>query len=233
MTSRKFLSCLSLLSAVLVLPGCSTTHGRDFIDVPVATAIVPGVSTQADVIKLLGEPQTQSADTYRKDSSGKDLGSPLIVHSMLYFFSTNDISQPGTEPGVFGRRSMNFSIVNGVVAGMRRSSSFKTDSTEFDVSKLNQIKKGSTTFSEVIALIGKPSGTAVYPLAAEPGGQILLYLYNRFNVTTNTSDLKSLSVQVGSDQRVVDFNMQQETNKHPVARTPTPIVIPIYIPARR
>lgn len=225
----------SLLLAVLaaVLSGCATSSGRDFDAKVVDSTIVLGQSTRADVIKLLGEPQNASVNTYRKDSSGAELDAPLIVESLEYSFTSNEPGHPTAEPSLYGARRVGLSLVDGVVVSTRRNSSFKSDATSFDASKINQIKKGVSTEADVFALIGRPSGVAIYPLASQRGGKILFYSYNRFNVATNTSEYKTLMVQLDGNQRVFDFNLNQSSKVHPVAPAPTTVVIPVYIPAVR
>ena len=54
--------------------------------------------------------------------------------------------------------------MNNILVGHEFDSSFKFESTYFDVAKIKQIRKNETTFSQIIELMGKPQGECLYPL---------------------------------------------------------------------
>ncbi len=60
--------------------------------------------------------------------------------------------------GVTPARGQGFYFWNAVLVGHEFTSSFDEDKTDFDASKVQQIKSGETTEAEVLALLGKPQG---------------------------------------------------------------------------
>ncbi len=53
------------------------------------------------------------------------------------------------------------------------------DQTDFDESKVKEIKTGETTREAVIELLGPPHGLHVYPLVDNPGHKGLVYEYSQ------------------------------------------------------
>ena len=74
---------------------------------------------------------------------------------------------------------------------------------------------------------------AVHPIAAQKGGQVYFYSHNRVNTANNRNEEKTMNISFGADARVTDFNVTQKSTVRPVTPQPVPIVVPIYIPARR
>ncbi|PWF41232.1 hypothetical protein [Massilia glaciei] len=230
-------STLLAIALAMLSAGCTTPpreFGRDFSTAQFGS-IVLGQTTRPELIALLGTPARETVNTYRKDMAGKELPSPLIVHDIEYWFSSNDPLKPPIEAALFGRRNLHVYTVADKVTGMHLNSSFKSDSTNFDTSKIGEIKKHESTMADVNSLFGAPSGTAIYPLAAEQGGRIMFYSFNRINLATNMNETKSMTIQIGGNQRVHDFNLREESEKRPVLQAPAqaPIIISIYIPASR
>jgi outer membrane protein assembly factor BamE (lipoprotein component of BamABCDE complex) len=75
-------------------------------------------------------------------------------------------------------RAMVFSTFNDVLVGQEFQSSFPNDATEFDETKVSAINKGKSTRSEVLALLGSPSGEAIYPLIKNKAEKGILYGYS-------------------------------------------------------
>ncbi len=76
-------------------------------------------------------------------------------------------------------RRMSFSFADLVLVGHEFTSSFDHDATNFDETKIAQIKQGETTEAQVIALLGEPTGRVIFPFVGrdEKG---LTYLYAQF-----------------------------------------------------
>ena len=53
------------------------------------------------------------------------------------------------------------------------------DSTDFDESKISEIKEGNTTIQEVIELLGSPNGEYIFPLATNETEKAKVYLYSQ------------------------------------------------------
>ena len=59
---------------------------------------------------------------------------------------------------------MVFTTHNELLVAQEFVSSFQADATEYDESKVGAIVKGRTTRAEVLALLGRPNGEAIYPV---------------------------------------------------------------------
>ena len=73
-------------------------------------------------------------------------------------------------------RYTTYFFYNNKLVGKETSSRFSKDSTNFDVDKAKTIKNG-TTLQQVVAELGKPSGTFIYPIAKNLGDTGIAY-YN-------------------------------------------------------
>jgi hypothetical protein len=57
------------------------------------------------------------------------------------------------------------------------SCSFKSDHTDFDESRVKDLRRGESTPRDVIALLGSPPGMQAYPLVKNEHDQGLVYAY--------------------------------------------------------
>jgi outer membrane protein assembly factor BamE (lipoprotein component of BamABCDE complex) len=64
-----------------------------------------------------------------------------------------------------------------VLVGHDFTSSFPEDKTDFEATNAQQIKKGETTESAVVALLGRPHGIDAYPLISDKEARAAVYLY--------------------------------------------------------
>lgn len=88
----------------------------------------------------------------------------------------------GGEPaykGVTAARSQGFYFYEDKLVGHEFLSSWAVDSTDFDESKISEIKKGVTTIDEAIALLGQPGGEYIFPLVANESEKAKVYMYNQ------------------------------------------------------
>jgi outer membrane protein assembly factor BamE (lipoprotein component of BamABCDE complex) len=72
---------------------------------------------------------------------------------------------------------MTFFFSDEVLVGHHFLSSFKSDSSDFDDSKVSHIVKGKTTRAEVVRLLGKPVGFYIEPMVKSTAGQAIGYRY--------------------------------------------------------
>jgi hypothetical protein len=158
--SLTFRSVLAALAIVLV-SGCAGTDFRR----PDPQAVVVGRSTAEDVTRVMGTPR----------QVGEAIVNDQKVKTMTYVYAA-----AAGEPlyqGVVPARALVFTTFRDVLVSQEFVSSFKQDATEFDHTKMSAIVKGRTTRSEVLALLGKPNGEAVYPVVKEKDQKGLLYSY--------------------------------------------------------
>lgn len=159
----------ALLLAALV-SGCA---GVNF-ERPSETTFKVGQSTYSDVTDRLGKPQF----------TGEVLQNDRKVKRLAYSYAESG-GQPAEE-GVIPARALIYFFEKDLLVGTEFTSSFKSDSTNFDDSKVQYIKKGETTRSQVLLTFGRPSIVYKEPLVKKTSGEAIGYLYQstRGNVYT-------------------------------------------------
>ena len=152
---------LGALALVLIaLGGCA---GHDFTRPP-ADALTLGKTTEAEIRQRFGDPYRQ----------GTVVRNGETMKSLSYGYASGAASLAG---GITPSRGMGFYFWNDTLVGHEFTSSFDTDTTDFDAAKVAQIRKGETTESEVTALLGPPPGAYIYPMIPDKAARGLVYLY--------------------------------------------------------
>ncbi|ULU26798.1 hypothetical protein DYST_03746 [Dyella terrae] len=186
----KYRKCVVLAS--LWLAGCAV--GVNFTK-PADDRLVVGASKEADVLAELGKPNFKSAKVVNGESLTMD----------TYAYAVGG-SADGVLPGVTPARSLAVVFKDGLLVEKEYTSSFKTDATLFDVDKAKSIKPGMA-MEEVKALLGNPSGEAVYPITSSQTSRGVLYSF------TETKGFKSqrnmLLVEIDRDDRVTKSDFTQ------------------------
>lgn len=152
-----------LLATIITLSGCA---GSDFVR-PAEGELTLGKSTVADVVKKMGNPY-QTGEELKNEQR-------LKVYKYAYAIAGGESAYPDVTP----TRAMVFTFFNDKLAGQEFSSSFKSDSTDFDSEKISSIVKGKTTWQEIISWLGRPSGEAIYPVIKNTNDRAYLYVYNQ------------------------------------------------------
>lgn len=162
---RTFLTCLFLIAA---LAACK--HGRDFAR-PSPETLVLGSTSRADVEGNYGRPVQQSSAirTDNGEGAGYVPATPFAGAFVAGSFSSiSYVHSDETARILYGGRTkakaVNFVFWNDVLVGYDYISTFDDDPTNFDETRINSIKKGQTTRSDLVQLLGQPTGRAVYPL---------------------------------------------------------------------
>ena len=150
--------------ASLLLAACA---GRDFVR-PAPEELVLGRTTYAQIQERFGEPRGASSSLI----NGK------VVKAFNYAFATR-LDEP-SETYVIPARGMTFFFSDEVLVGHHFLSSFKSDSSDFDDSKVSHIVKGKTTRAEVVRLLGKPVGFYIEPMVKSTAGQAIGYRYTTY-----------------------------------------------------
>jgi hypothetical protein len=151
---------LALLALLLVSAGCA---GRDFKR-PALESLAVGQATEAEIRQRFGTP-------YRE---GTVLKNNETMKTMAYAYATTASAAPG---GVIPSRGQGFYFWRDVLVGHDFTSSFAEDKTDFDATRAQQIRKGETTESQVVALFGAPHGIYTYPLINDRDARAVVYLY--------------------------------------------------------
>jgi outer membrane protein assembly factor BamE (lipoprotein component of BamABCDE complex) len=159
--NRTFTSVF-LVFAALVLGGCA---GTDFKR-PDSKSLTLGHSTTRDVMAIMGEP--------RQTSEG--LKNEQKVKSLHYAYAKS--SGSAKYSGVTPAKVMLFTTSENVLVGQEFLSSFQEDATDFDDSKVQQISKGKTSKGDVVQLLGKPNGEAIYPMIKNKEDSAFVYSYS-------------------------------------------------------
>jgi hypothetical protein len=153
----------TILAGTLIvgLLGCA---GRDFVR-PDANALKNGQTTYAEATATLGKPFAEGSVT-KNDKTVKHVS-----------FAYASLGGKPVKEGVVPARAIGLYFYNDTLVGYEFISSWAEDNTDFDEGKTNQIVKGTTTQAEVVRLLGKPSGYAIYPMIKAATGQAAVYTY--------------------------------------------------------
>jgi hypothetical protein len=159
MTSRRPIAILLGLS--LVVAGCG---GSMFTKQP-DNELVLGQTSRQEILQRLGTPYREGTVS----RNGKQL------KTMSYEFAMTG-GTPARE-GVTPTRGQGFYFLDDKLAGYDFNSSWKEDQSDFDATKVPQIKKGVSTRDDVVRLIGPARGKYAYPLIPNQNQQADVYLY--------------------------------------------------------
>jgi len=149
-----------------IMVGCAGTAGTSFQKLE-NNQLVYGSDTPESIKQKLGKPYQEGAVT-KNDTQFK---------TMSYAYSST--GGDAAYKDVIAGRSQGFYFNNNKLVGHEFTSTWAVDSTDFDESKVGEIKKGTTTIQQVIGLLGKPGGEYVYPLAKNETEKAKVYLYQQ------------------------------------------------------
>lgn len=150
--------------AAFALAGC--TAGRDFKQPPPETLQL-GQTTYKKIFSEYGTPY----------SEGIQLVNGKSIKLVSYAFSKSDGKAAAKD--VTPARAISFYFFDDRLVGHEFTSSFMTDLTDFDESKVEEIKIGETTRGGVTELFGRPDGYREHPLLKEPDHKGIVYLYTQ------------------------------------------------------
>jgi len=127
-------------------------------------SLVLGKTTRSDIIARLGPPYRESA---------------VIKNEKQIKTASYTRTGEAGDDGIIPSRSEGFYFYDDKLVGYEYTSSWKGDSTDFDKSKVSQIKRGVSTRADVVQLLGPPGGRHIYPLVAKPDEDGVSYLYGQ------------------------------------------------------
>ena len=154
----------SVLAFALALAAC--TAGTNFKRMG-PDQLSYGKSSSVEVVQAQGTP----------NNTGSKTKNGVTFDFVTYVFA--DAGGKADTENVTPARGQNFYFKDDILIGSDFTSSWESDSTQFDHSKIDMIKEGSTTISDVIAIIGQPSGEYIYPLVAKKGEHAKVYTYSQ------------------------------------------------------
>jgi outer membrane protein assembly factor BamE (lipoprotein component of BamABCDE complex) len=197
---RNSLAGLGLAAAILVLTACA---GVDFVR-PAPDSFTLGKTTEQEVLQRMGKPyQTGTMEKNGKTTQFASYAYASVGGEALY-------------EGVTPARAQAFYFLDGILVGTEFSSSFKSDGTDFDETRLSQIKKGKSTRADVIRVFGQPGGNYIFPLTNDPSNNALVYTYTQTKGSAFSLRFyqKTLVVSYGKSGVVADIQYTAQGNKN-------------------
>ncbi len=125
-------------------------------------------TTKQDITDKFGKP-------YQK---GTKLTNEKTVDFITYAYAS--VGSTPVYEGITPARAMTFYFLDDLLVGYDFTSTFKEDHSDFDDSKLNNIKKGETSLDGVIAALGEPKGKYIFPLIKDTESEAVVYKYEQF-----------------------------------------------------
>lgn len=148
------------LLAALWLSACAV--GTPFVR-PAPEVIELGKTTYAQVVERFGKPSDETRS--RKDDQ------PLRA---INYTHASD-AEAAKVPNTLGIRQIVFVFADDIVVAEGFVSSFASDSTDFDDRRVGEIVKGKTRCDDVVAMLGRPSMRAIYPVVDNRGESAIGY----------------------------------------------------------
>jgi hypothetical protein len=157
----KNLRTSGLVVLLFVLAGCA---GKDFVR-PNSDTFQLGRTSYSQVLQQMGEPR----------KVGDVLKNEKPVKSITYVYASTG-GEP-LEEGVIPARGLTYYFYNDTLVGQEFLSSFKSDNSNFDNTKVANLKKGQTTRAEVIQMLGKSTASLIPPMVKATSGEAIGYTY--------------------------------------------------------
>jgi hypothetical protein len=192
---EKMRSCLKpaiLITIMLFLTACMNQNWKK----PEPDSLILGKTTYDEIKQQFGKPAREG--TVMKN------GSQLKT---LTYVSNTWKEKDEAFKGI-PARSLGFWFKDNVLVGHGYNSSFKSDCTFIDPAKVKQIKKGGTTFSQAIDILGKNYGECLYPLVKDEEGRGITYNYfqNRAGFLKNELYSQFLIISFNKQDVVTDVD---------------------------
>ena len=189
--------------AVLLISGLLGCAGKDFVR-PTPETFKLGQTTYSQVIQKMGEPR-RAGDTLK---NGKN------VKAVTYVYASTG-GEP-LETGVTPARGQTYYFYNDTLVGQEFISSFKSDNSNFDEKRVEDIKKGQTTRADAIKLLGEPTATFIPPMVKDTSGEAIGYTYQAvrgglFSGLKNS--IKVLRISFDDKSLVSDIDYTSSDNK--------------------
>jgi len=189
-----------LISLLSVLVGCA---GKDFVR-PSPQDFTLGKTSYSQVIQRMGEPR-RASDILK---NGKN------VKAITYVYASK--GSEALEADVTPARALTYFFYADTLVGQEFVSSFKSDNSNFDDKLVPSIRKGESTRSDVITLMGEPTATFIAPMVKETSGEAIGYTYQAvrgglFSGIKNS--VKALRISFDDKGVVSDIEYASSDNK--------------------
>jgi len=156
-----------ILPVLLGLAAAGCTAGKNF-EPPSSESVELNRTLRQEIVERFGPP-------YKEGSS---IQNGCTLKTISYAFASNTGSGHNGASTI-AARSMAFAFHEDRLVAYSFGSSFEADHTEFDETKVPEIRKGEMTRNDVVALIGAPKGKAVYPAIDGKQDEAITYTYSQ------------------------------------------------------
>jgi hypothetical protein len=185
------------LSALLIT-GCAGTAGTNFAQVAGEDSLALGRTTSEQLTANLGKPMREGTIT----KNGQ------VIKTASYAYANTH--GHAIAEGVIPTRSQAFYFTNDKLVGYDFTSSWKSDSTNFNTANVAQIKKGISTRNDVVQLLGKPPGKYAFPMiAGNDGEEAMVYAYTQTSGSVGSlkTFMKKLVITLNKQGVVTDVDL--------------------------
>lgn len=182
MRNRKTL-VLAALAVGLAVAGCASA-GRNFVR-PSEATLVLGRTSYSEVVERFGPGPKE----------GTIIKNGQTLRTITYAYARASLAGGAHITGVTPARAIGFCFSGDVLVGYDFTSSFEEDHTDFDETKVAEIKEGKTTRKELEGLLGPPQGRQIHPLIDEKEDAGLVYVYRQWKQGVGAYQ-KTLTVSV-------------------------------------
>lgn len=222
------------LAVAVAAAGCFPTIGRDFVR-PDSANVRLGETTLEQIRTRYGQPRSERSWARGGAELAREAGAPFgvarvdgIMHELDYYFQ--DRSAPPSAPGIEPSRSLKMWFWNGKLVGYLAHSSFQSDTTAFDETKVAAITPWKSFRPEVIAALGQPSGARIYPMVQSQDLQVMTYYAFEFDRNAGQTRSKTFHVLTDSIGVVRDVRFDGSTRAIPPPLAPSTTPVQVYMP---
>ncbi|MBI3854617.1 MAG: hypothetical protein HY293_02875 [Planctomycetes bacterium] len=159
---------LIVLASLAATAAAGCTVGARF-EPPSYESLVLNQTTRQEVQERFGAPSRE----------GTVLKNDHTLKAISYSHATGGSFAGGHGASVIPARAMTYFFLEDRLVAYDFASSYESDHTEFDDSKVPEVRKGETTRDQVVALFGPPKGKCAYPFIAGKGDEGIAYRYHQ------------------------------------------------------
>lgn len=219
---------VSLCALLLVVSACR--NSKEFSR-PTPEKLQLGVLTKDDILRDYGRPIAQRTNVVGAPATGtrgSDSGPVSGTFILLNYRYRNPADAFFAVPGT-SEKFLAFEFFNERLYAYSFVSDVASDSSNFDETKVSHLENGRTKRDEAEALLGPPSGRAVFP-AVGPDEEKLLY---RYMTGGQTIEVKNLELIFDGNETLKDFSFVSRNLTQPgTFGQPGIVTIPV-LPATR
>lgn len=190
----KIIQTIVLTLLVALATACTTTSKPSTnFDRPTGNLVKPGVTTENQVIATMGKP-LESYYMIREEDGTK----------------TKTIKYAYVEYPHY--RGVLFSFIDNKLVSYIYWSDFPSDSTYFDMSKVDSFTEGISTRKNVEMALGEPSGESIYPFLRDPNRTAVHYMSNYIPSGTKGRIIRGIQIEFDNNGVVQEIMVTHGPN---------------------